>query len=71
MMPELDGYDVLLHFSKEKKTARISFIFLTTKTARTDVRKGMNLVADDYLTKPFKENELLEAIATRLINITS
>jgi DNA-binding response OmpR family regulator len=66
MMPELDGYDVLLYLSKEKKTASTPFIFLTAKTERADVRKGMNLGADDYLTKPFEENELLEAIATRL-----
>ena len=66
MMPELDGYDVLKHLSKDKKTATIPFIFLTAKTERTDVRKGMNLGADDYLTKPFEESELLEAVATRL-----
>ncbi|MFT5673433.1 MAG: DNA-binding response OmpR family regulator, partial [Polaribacter sp.] len=57
MMPELNGYDVLLHLNKDKKTAGIPFIFLTAKTERTDVRKGMNLGADDYLTKPFEESE--------------
>lgn len=66
MMPELDGYDVLKQLSKDKKTATMPFIFLTAKTERTDVRKGMNLGADDYLTKPFEESELLEAVATRL-----
>lgn len=66
MMPELNGYDVLQHLSKDKKTATIPFIFLTAKTERSDVRKGMNLGADDYLTKPFEERELLEAVTTRL-----
>ena len=66
MMPELDGYGVLKNLSKYKETATIPFIFLTAKTERTDVRKGMNLGADDYLTKPFEESELLEAVETRL-----
>lgn len=66
MMPELNGYDVLLHLNKDKATASTPFIFLTAKTERIDVRKGMNLGADDYLTKPFEESELLEAVASRL-----
>ena len=66
MMPEFSGYDVLEYLKKDKKTATIPFIFLTAKTERTDVRKGMNLGADDYLTKPFEETELLEAVTTRL-----
>jgi DNA-binding response OmpR family regulator len=66
MMPKINGYDVLLHLSKDKTTASIPFIFLSAKTERIDVRKGMNLGADDYLTKPFEENELLDAIASRL-----
>ncbi|EPR72342.1 transcriptional regulator, Crp/Fnr family [Winogradskyella psychrotolerans RS-3] len=66
MMPELNGYDVLLHLSKDKTTASTPFIFLTAKTEKIDVRKGMNLGADDYLTKPFEESELLDAIASRL-----
>jgi len=66
MMHGLNGYDVLEHLSKDKKTASIPFIFLTAKTERIDVRKGMALGADDYLTKPFEENELLDTIATRL-----
>ena len=66
MMPELDGYGVLKNLSKYKETATIPFIFLTAKTERTDLRKGMNLGADDYLTKPFEESELLEAVETRL-----
>ena len=66
MMPELDGYEVLQKLSKNAKTASIPFIFLTSKAEKTDMRKGMNLGADDYLTKPFNENELLEAIESRL-----
>jgi DNA-binding response OmpR family regulator len=66
MMPGLSGYDVLLNLSKDKETAGTPFIFLTAKTERIDVRKGMNLGADDYLTKPFEESELLDAVASRL-----
>tara|TARA_R110000868_G_scaffold136879_1_gene350031 strand:- start:6311 stop:7378 length:1068 start_codon:yes stop_codon:yes gene_type:complete len=66
MMPQLDGYGVLELMGKSSKTASIPFIFLTAKTDRAEVRLGMNLGADDYLTKPFEENELLEAIASRL-----
>ena len=66
MMPELDGYDVLRELNKNRKTASIPFIFLTAKSDKTDMRKGMNLGADDYLTKPFNEKELLEAIECRL-----
>jgi len=66
MMPELDGYEALQTLSKNTKTARIPFIFLTAKTEKNDMRKGMNLGADDYLTKPFSEEELLEAIESRL-----
>lgn len=66
MMPELDGYGVLHILSKASDTARIPFIFLTAKTEKADIRKGMELGADDYLTKPFSETELLNAIGTRL-----
>lgn len=66
MMPELDGYGVLHILSKNESTANIPFIFLTAKTEKTDVRKGMNLGADDYLTKPFDDTDLLNAIETRL-----
>jgi DNA-binding response OmpR family regulator len=66
MMPELDGYGVLHILSKKKETASIPFIFLTAKTERTDIRKGMELGADDYLTKPFSDTELLNSIETRL-----
>ena len=66
MMPELDGYGVLHILSKHESTAGIPFIFLTAKTEKTDIRKGMNLGADDYLTKPFDDTDLLNAIEARL-----
>jgi CRP-like cAMP-binding protein/AmiR/NasT family two-component response regulator len=66
MMPELDGYGVLHVLSKIPETATIPFIFLTAKTEKTDIRKGMNLGADDYLTKPFDDVELLDAVEIRL-----
>jgi len=66
MMPELDGYGVLYYLSKIPDTSAIPFIFLTAKTERSDMRKGMNMGADDYLSKPFDEMELLSAIESRL-----
>ncbi|HWA34452.1 MAG TPA: response regulator [Cyclobacteriaceae bacterium] len=66
MMPELDGYGVLHILSKKPETAEVPFIFLTAKTEKSDVRKGMELGADDYLTKPFDDSELLNAIEARL-----
>ena len=66
MMPVMDGYEVLDELSKDNETASIPFIFLTAKADKSDLRKGMNLGADDYLTKPFEEHELLEAITSRL-----
>jgi len=66
MMPELDGYGVLHILSKNDATAAIPFIFLTAKAERVDQRKGMNLGADDYLTKPFEDTELLDSIESRL-----
>lgn len=66
MMPELDGYGVLRILSKLPETAGIPFIFLTAKAEKVDFRKGMKLGADDYLTKPFEEIELMDAIEMRL-----
>ena len=66
MMPGLDGYGVLKSLEKNEKTANIPFIFLSAKAEKVDIRKGMNLGADDYLTKPFEEHELLDAIECRL-----
>lgn len=66
MMPELDGYGVLHLLSKNPKTSTIPFIFLTAKADRTDFRKGMEMGADDYITKPFDDIELLNAVEIRL-----
>ena len=66
MMPELDGYGVLHILSKHDETLHIPFIFLTAKADKVDVRKGMTLGADDYITKPFDETDLLTAIENRL-----
>jgi len=66
MMPELDGYEVLYLLSKNAETATIPFIFLTARAEKSDFRKGMNLGADDYITKPFEEMELLGAVERRL-----
>ncbi|WP_276502620.1 response regulator [Terrimonas pollutisoli] len=66
MMPELDGYGVLHLLRKNSETQFTPFIFLTAKTERTDLRKGMEMGADDYITKPFEDIELLNAIEARL-----
>lgn len=66
MMPELDGYGVLYLLNKKPETATIPFIFLTAKAERVDLRKGMEMGADDYLTKPFDDMDLLNAVETRL-----
>lgn len=66
MMPELDGYGVLYMLSKRPETIAIPFIFLTAKAEHFDRRKGMEMGADDYLTKPFDDMELLAAIESRL-----
>jgi CRP-like cAMP-binding protein/ActR/RegA family two-component response regulator len=66
MMPVLDGYGMLQSFQQDPRLTGIPFIFLTAKTERPDLRRGMELGADDYLTKPFEEAELLNAIRARL-----
>jgi CRP/FNR family cyclic AMP-dependent transcriptional regulator len=66
MMPVLDGYGVLHMLNKNEELRDIPFIFLTAKTERLDFRKGMEMGADDYITKPFTELELLNAIEQRL-----
>jgi len=66
MMPELDGYGVLYLLNKNPQTAATPFIFLTAKAERMDMRKGMEMGADDYLVKPFDDVELLNAIESRL-----
>ncbi|MDZ7960957.1 MAG: EAL domain-containing response regulator [Aulosira sp. DedQUE10] len=66
MMPEVDGYGVLTTLRQDPLTSTIPFIFLTAKSAKADFRQGMDLGADDYLTKPFTRAELLSAIVNRL-----
>ena len=66
MMPVLDGHGTLHLLSKNEETSSIPFIFLTAKAERSDFRKGMEMGADDYLTKPFDDVELLNAIESRL-----
>lgn len=66
MMPEMDGFGVLRILGKKPATYDIPFMFLTAKADKTDIRKGMNLGADDYITKPFDDVELLDAIELRL-----
>jgi len=66
MMPELDGYGVLHLLRKKEETKNTPFIFLTAKTERGDFRKGMEMGADDYITKPFDDIELLNAVEIRL-----
>ncbi|QED38119.1 response regulator [Antarcticibacterium arcticum] len=69
MMPELDGYGVLQALAEDPETRHIPFIFLSAKTEHKDIRRGMDLGADDYLTKPFEEEELLSAIESRLAKV--
>jgi CRP-like cAMP-binding protein/ActR/RegA family two-component response regulator len=66
MMPVLDGFGVLSILNKKPQTADIPFIFLTAKAEKADFRYGMNLGADDYITKPFESNELLQVVSLRL-----
>ena len=66
MMPELDGYGVLEQVRQNPQTVTIPFIFLTAKAAKGDFRAGMELGADDYLTKPFTRAELLGAVGSQL-----
>ncbi len=70
MMPELDGYGVLHVLSKRDDTSSIPFIFLTAMAEKAEVRKGMELGADDYLAKPFDDTELLKAIEARLKKVS-
>jgi EAL domain-containing protein (putative c-di-GMP-specific phosphodiesterase class I) len=66
MMPEMDGFGVLKALRQQPLTATIPFIFLTAKSAKSDIRQGMDMGADDYLTKPFTRSELLSAIMNKL-----
>ena len=66
MMPELDGYELLMELQKYSVTFSVPFLFLSARTDRSDIREGMKLGANDFLTKPFTFKELLEAINTQL-----
>ena len=66
MMPVLDGYGVIHLLNKNQETASIPFIFLTAKSEHLDFRKGMEMGADDYISKPFDDIELLNAVESRL-----
>ncbi|HRQ87494.1 MAG TPA: response regulator transcription factor, partial [Bacteroidia bacterium] len=66
MMPELDGYGVLGALRADSATEATPFIFLTAKGEKPDIRAGMNLGADDYLTKPVAKADLLAAIHSRI-----
>ncbi|AFZ19118.1 hybrid sensor histidine kinase/response regulator [Allocoleopsis franciscana] len=66
MMPDLDGYGVVEQLRQSPSTATVPFIFLTAKATPVDRRQGMELGADDFLTKPFTIQELLRAISARL-----
>jgi diguanylate cyclase len=71
LMPGIDGYGVLAAVRKDADTAMIPLIFLSAKAERSDVRQGMNLGADDYLTKPFSSKELVAAVSSRLLKQTA
>lgn len=65
-MPERDGFEVFLTLQEYPPTSRVPFLFLTAMSTRDDIRRGMSIGADDYITKPFSASELLEALQTRL-----
>ncbi|HTA26417.1 MAG TPA: response regulator, partial [Bacteroidia bacterium] len=66
MLPDFDGYKILQTIEENPATRGTPFIFLTAKAEKSDVRKGMNLGADDYLTKPFDKADLINAVEARL-----
>jgi two-component system, OmpR family, alkaline phosphatase synthesis response regulator PhoP len=65
-MPEIDGYDILRALRQSPITAAIPFIFLSALSSKSDIRYGMDLGADDYLTKPYTRADLLSAVASRI-----
>lgn len=66
MLPEIDGYEVFARVKQMPKLTHTAFIFLTAKSTRSDTRTGMNMGADDYLTKPFTKEELINSVRARL-----
>ncbi len=71
MMPRMDGLEVLRHLQARESLSTVPFIFLTAKSEGDDIRRGMALGADDYLTKPFKARDLFKAIEIRLVRFES
>jgi len=71
MMPGMSGYEVLKHLRKHALTSSIPFIFLTAKNTREDQRLGMQLGADDFISKPFTIEELLSAVTTRINRLSA
>jgi len=69
MMPEIDGYELKKKLNSSKKTSTIPFIYLTAKADMQDLRTGMSIGADDYIVKPFKSKDLLQAVEIRLKKI--
>jgi diguanylate cyclase len=69
MMPALDGYGTIAQLRNDPTTQHIPVIFLTAKATKGDMRQGMNLGADDYLTKPFTRDELMDAVNARLARV--
>ncbi len=68
-MPEMDGYEVLKAIRNRAELDLVPFIFLTARHTDLDLRRGMNLGADDYLTKPFHNKDLIDVVHTRLRKI--
>ena len=68
-LPSIDGYEVLGRLSSNNDTALIPFIFLSGRVEKDDIRKGMNLGADDYIPKPIKPFELLASVESRLASL--
>lgn len=66
MLPGIDGFDVLTRLKQSSQLLSTAFIFLTAKSTRSDTRTGMNMGADDYLTKPFTKEELINSIKARI-----
>lgn len=66
IMPRMNGYEVLANLRQEPRTYNTPFLFLTAKADKLDIRKGMNLGADDYIPKPYSSKDLIESIETRL-----
>jgi two-component system sensor histidine kinase/response regulator len=66
LMPELDGFEMFKKLQKDKKKMSIPLIFLSAKGKKTDIRFGMNLGAEDYLTKPINVNDLMNAVKNKI-----